>query len=69
MKEKVKCYRKCLKCGEIEPYIMRDKNVNNTLTDKDIHFIISNSVDSPYEIDHCECCDIQTLQMSVGWDY
>ena len=69
MKEKVKCYRKCLKCGKIDTYIMRDKNVNNIMKDNDIINIILSAVHKPYHVDHCKYCNIQAMFMYVGWDY
>lgn len=69
MKQQVTYLKKCLKCDNVEKYIMRDHNVNSDLTDKDIYMLIANDVKSPLDSDWCEKCKMHTLQMKVGWDY
>jgi hypothetical protein len=68
MKEKVTYFVKCMKCNAIKEYLMRDYNVNEVLTDSNIYSIIGDRKKDPYDINHCEECGIQTLQMHVGWD-
>ena len=69
MKEKVLYYTKCMKCGNIQEYIMRDKNINPTIKEDGVNLIIGNTIENPYTVNWCEKCNIHTLQMVVGWDY
>lgn len=69
METNITRYKKCMKCDDIQGYIMRAKNVNSGLADADIYGIISNSVKDPYISEYCGCCKMYTLQMHVGWDY
>ena len=67
MKNKVTYFMRCEYCGEKTEYIARMKNVNNTLTDKDIRKLISIHSELPQKVDYCEACKMETLQTRVAW--
>lgn len=71
MKLKKHCshYKKCLKCGKVFGFILKAPNVNSCLTEKDILNIIIMNTENPLETGWCENCQMDTIQMSVGWDY
>ena len=69
MKTKVVRHAKCEMCGEIVSYIVRDTNVNSDLKEKDIYKLKVHHLENLYNIKHCETCDCETTQMTVGWKY
>lgn len=56
-------------CGEIVSYIVRDTNVNSDLKEKDIYKLKVHHLENLFNIKHCETCDCETMQMTVGWKY
>ena len=69
MKEKVIVYDKCMYCNSIHGFIVRSKNVNSNLKDSDIFKLITKHKEDPYQVKYCETCELQTLQMTVAWEY
>ncbi len=69
MKIKVTHQEKCMMCGNVDSFIMRNETVNSNLKDSDIYQIISNHTEKPLHTDYCGRCEQQTLQMHVGWKY
>jgi len=71
MKINVTHYDKCLCCGNVEGYIMRNSNTNSGLTDRDIYAMIASNMEPENRVrsNWCEFCNMETKQETVGWDY
>lgn len=71
MKQIVTYYNKCLCCGNVKAFVLRDKNTNTSITNSDIHSMISESCkpENRIDVDWCEKCKRHTKQEEVGWDY
>lgn len=59
--------RKCVLCGELSDYILRDTNVNSSILDTEIPFIINHKNDK--EFLYCEKCKQITKQELVAYNY
>lgn len=71
MKQRIIAYKKCLCCGNTQGSFLRDKNVNNNITDSDVYYIIASSCEENNRIrtDWCDVCNMVTKQEVVAWDY
>ena len=65
LKEKVLRIDKCLHCGEMLNYIMRDK-YSKDIPDKNIYFMVAHH--APYTFKYCEACKLHTKQETIAWD-
>ena len=58
--------RECYLCKELSVYILRDTNVNPSITDKEIQTMIGHIKD---EFIVCEKCEKITLQKLVAYNF
>lgn len=67
--KKIIYYKKCLCCGNLGAYILRDDNI--VFSDKDIFKSIADSCEpqNRVRVEWCEKCQMETKQEKVAWDY
>lgn len=68
MKERVTYITICRNCDFKEMYIMRDSNVN-PMSDEAIFRVIKLYEQNPRKWNHCENCELYTLQEVAAFDY
>lgn len=60
--------KKCYVCGYLEKYIMRDTNVNPSITDEDCYRIARDYIKDGDSLEWCENCKLSTRQSVVSFN-
>ena len=70
MKKDVLRYDKCLFCGEISSYVIRDTTSSrfHYISDDGIRGLIEYHTANPFEFKQCPCCNMHSKQETVAWD-
>lgn len=68
MEEKIISVWKCRRCKDEIGYIVRGKNINTGVTDKDVWSIVNRNLQNPIRTGQCECCGKFSVLDFIGMD-
>ncbi len=69
MKKEITYYTKCLCCGSIQSFILRDEH--SSMQDQSVLELIQMTCEpcNRVRVKWCDICSMSTKQEEVGWDF